>query len=287
MKNQKALTWLVIPIFVLALFAAGMGLFDSTPGESYAYETLRGEQVTINMQGLYRFDTVSSAAQMQANDLITLIIGLPLLVISAILAFRGSLRGRLLLTGTLGFFFYTYMSMSMLTAYNNLFLVYVALFGLSFYAFILSLLSFDLEDLPRHFSEKLPRGWMAALMFLVGAFLSLAWLGRIIPPLLNNTIPLLEGTTTLVIQAMDLVLIVPMAILGGILLLKRSPWGYLISSILFLKSITLGVAVSTMSIFMAARGVPESLGVMIPFLIITALNLIFAIILLRNIDSRT
>ncbi|NLF50381.1 MAG: hypothetical protein GX577_04530 [Leptolinea sp.] len=287
MKNQKALTWLVIPIFVLALFAAGMGLFDSTPGESYAYETLRGEQVTINMQGLYRFDTVSSAAQMQANDLITLIIGLPLLVISAILAFRGSLRGRLLLTGTLGFFFYTYMSMSMLTAYNNLFLVYVALFGLSFYAFILSLLSFDLEDLPRHFSEKLPRGWMAAIMFLVGAFLSLAWLGRIIPPLLNNTIPLLEGTTTLVIQAMDLVLIVPMAILGGILLLKRSPWGYLISSILFLKSITLGVAVSTMSIFMAARGVPESLGVMIPFLIITALNLIFAIILLRNIDSRT
>lgn len=287
MKNQKALTWLVIPIFVLALFAAGMGLFDSTPGESYAYETLRGEQVMINMQGLYRFDTVSSAAQMQANDHITLIIGLPLLVISAILAFRGSLRGRLLLTGTLGFFFYTYMSMSMLTAYNNLFLVYVALFGLSLYAFILSLLSFDLEDLPRHFSEKLPRGWMAALMFLVGAFLSLAWLGRIIPPLFNNTIPLLEGTTTLVIQAMDLVLIVPMAILGGILLLKRSPWGYLISSILFLKSITLGVAVSTMSIFMAARGVPESLGVMIPFLIITALNLIFAIILLRNIDSRT
>ena len=48
----------------------------------------------------------------------TLAVGLPLLVVAAWLAFRGSLRGQLLLTGTLGFFLYTYMSMCMLTAYN-------------------------------------------------------------------------------------------------------------------------------------------------------------------------
>ncbi len=286
MKNQKALTWLIIPIFFLALFAAGMGLFYAYPGEHFSYETLRGEQVTINMQGLYQYDTVSSTAQMQGNDLITLILGLPLLVVSTILAFRGSLRGRLLLTGTLGFFLYTYMSMAMLTAYNNLFLVYVVLFGLSLYAFILSMLSFDLDDLPRHFNEKLPRGWMAALMFTVGAFLSIAWLGRIVPPLISHTIPALENTTTLVIQAMDLVLIVPLAVLGGVLLLKRSAWGYLLSSVFILKSITMGLAVSTMSVFMAVRGVPENLGVMIPFLFITGLNLVVAVILLRNIDSR-
>jgi hypothetical protein len=286
MKNQKYLTGLIIPIFVLALFAVCMGLFYQFPGNPLAFHTLRGEQVTINMQGLYWFDTVSSAAQMQGNDLITLVVGLPLLAISSILAFRGSLRGRLLLTGTLGFFLYTYMSMSMLTAYNSLFLVYVALFGLSLYAFILSMLSFDLSDLPNHFTEKLRRGWIAALMFTVGAFLTLAWLGRIIPPLLNGTTPALENTTTLVIQAMDLVLIVPLAVLGGLLLLKRSAWGYLLASVFILKSITMGLAISTMSIFMAVRGVSESLGIMIPFLIITALNLIVAVILLKNIKEQ-
>ena len=147
-----------------------MGLFYQFPGNSMSYTTLRGEQVTINMQGLYWFDTISSAAQMQGNDLITLVVGLPLLAVSTMLAFRGSLRGRLLLTGTLGFFLYTYMSMSMLAAYNSLFLVYVALFGLSLYAFILCMLSFDLADLPGHFSDNLPRGWMAGFMFVNGCF---------------------------------------------------------------------------------------------------------------------
>ena len=32
----------------------------------------------INGHGLYYYDTVSSVAQMQANDLITLVVGLPL-----------------------------------------------------------------------------------------------------------------------------------------------------------------------------------------------------------------
>src|SRR6185503_15481814 len=142
MKYQSALKWLIPPIGILALFAILMGLFYQTPGQPYEITSFRGEQVMINGHGLYSYDTVSSAAQMQGNDLIALVVGLPLLVISTGLAFRGSVRGRLLLTGTMGFFLYTYLSMSMLTAYNVLFLVYVALFTMSLYAFILCMLSF-------------------------------------------------------------------------------------------------------------------------------------------------
>ena len=86
---------------------AGLWPGDGAP---YPLTNFRGEQVTINARGLYYWDTVSSAAQMQANDLVTLVLGLPLLAVSFWLALRGSLRGRLLLTGTLGFFLYTYMS---------------------------------------------------------------------------------------------------------------------------------------------------------------------------------
>lgn len=239
----------------------------------------------INGHGLYYFDTVSAAAQMQANDLITLVIGLPLLIVATWLAFRGSLRGRLLLTGTLGFFLYTYMSMSMLAAYNSLFLIYVALFGLSLYAFILSMLSFDLADLPRHFSPNLPRGWIAGVLFAMGGFLFLAWMGRIIPPLLQNTTPALENTTTLVIQAMDLVLIMPLAILSGILLLRRTAWGYLLASVTVLKGLTMTLAVSTMGINMALNGVPDSSVLLIIFLILTFLNLFSAVLLLKNVND--
>jgi hypothetical protein len=288
MKHQTVLKWLISLIGILALFSAAMGLFYETPGEPYSLTSFRGEEVTINGHGLYYYDTVSSAAQMQGNDIITLAVGLPLLVISTWLSFRGSLRGHLLLTGTLGFFLYTYMSMSMLTAYNVLFLVYVALFTMSLYAFILSMLAFNLVDLPRHFSEKLPRGWIACVLFAVGGFLSLAWVGRMGPELLNPQTPAaLENTTTRVIQALDLALVAPLAILSGILLLRRNAWGYLLASVAVLKGLTMALAVSTMAINMALRGVPDSLGIMIPFLVLTALNLLVAILLLRNIREES
>ncbi len=285
MKYQSTLKWMIPLIGALALIAAGLGLLDPRPGQPIPYTNHRGESVTLNGQGLYYYDTVSSAAQMQANDLITLIVGLPLLAISTWLAFRGSLRGRLLLTGTLGFFLYTYLSMATLTAYNALFLVYVALFTLSLYAFILSMMSIDLASLPAHFSEKLPRGWIAALLFVVAGFLSLAWLGRILTPWMQGVDPALENTTTLVIQFMDLSLIAPAAILGGILLLRRNAWGYLLASVLLTKGVTLGLGVSTMAVNMSLRGVPDSLGIMIPFLFITLANLILTVVMLRNVSE--
>lgn len=285
MKHQTTLQWLIMPIFLLALLAAGLGLFDPTPGVPFAYTNHRSESVLINGQGLYFYDTVSSAAQMQGNDLITLVVGLPLLVFSTLWARRGSLRGRLLLTGTLDFFLYTYMSMSTLTSYNSLFLVYVALFIFSLYAFLLCMMSFDLSALPGHFSEKLPRGWIAGLEFVVAGFLALAWLSRILMPLIQGTSPALENTSTLVIQFMDLALIAPAAALGGVLLLRKSAWGYLLSSVMLTKGATMGLGVSAMGINMALKGVPDSLGILLPFLLITAATLAMTVILLKNVKE--
>lgn len=285
MKYQTALRWLIPLIFGLALVAAAAGLFYQTPGEPYPYTNHRGETVMLNGHGLYFYDTVSSAAQMRGNDLITLVVGLPLLAVSTWLAFRRSLRGQLLLSGTLGFFLYTYLSMSTLTAYNALFLVYVAAFTLSLYAFILSLLAIDLKTLPEHFSPRLPRGWIAGTLFAVGGFLGLAWLGRIIPPLLQGGTPALENTTTLVIQTLDLSLIVPLAVLAGVLLLRRSAWGYLLASVAVLKGLTMALAVSTMGVNMVLAGVPDSPAILIPFLLLTALNLVMTVLLLGHIDQ--
>lgn len=285
MKHQSILTWLISLIAVLALVAASFGLFDTTEGQSFSYTNHRGETVMIHGQGLYYYDSLSSAAQMQANDLISLILGLPLLILSTVLAFRGSLRGQLLLTGTLGFFLYTYLSMSMLTSYNRFFLVYVGLFTLSFYAFILAFLSFDLDSLPKAFSSHFPYRWIAALLILVGAFFALAWIGRIIPEIFDMQSATLENTTTRVIQALDLGLLMPIAFIAAFLLLRQAALGYLLASVLIMKSITMGLAVSTMGINMALVGVPDSLGIVIPFIVLTLLNLWAGVVLLRCIEQ--
>jgi hypothetical protein len=148
------------------------------------------------------------------------------------------------------------------------------------------MLAIDVAGLPQHFSPRLPRRWVATVLFMVGGFLGLAWIGRVLPELLNPQTPAaLENTTTRVIQAMDLALIVPMAILGGILLLRRKPWGYLLASVAVLKGLTMTLAVSAMGINMALAGVPDSVGILIPFLVLTLLTLATAVVLLKNIDA--
>jgi hypothetical protein len=282
MNYTSTLKWLIPLIFILTLVAVLAGLWPDE-GTPYPLTTFRGEKVTINARGLYYWDTVSSVAQMQANDLVTLVLGLPLLVTSFWLTLRGSLRGRLLLAGTLGFVLYTYITMVFGAQYNALFLVYVALFSLSLFAFVLVMMTFDLGSLPAHFSEKLPRGWIAGLLFFAAAFLSLAWLGRVAATFVPGVAPALENTTSMFIQAMDLGIIVPVCLLGGILLLRRKPWGYLLASVGLTKFLTLGVAVSLMGLNMARVGVPVSPVELFIFPAMTLAGVVMFGLLLRNI----
>jgi hypothetical protein len=284
MKYKATLKWLVPIIFFLALAAALAGVW---PGEGAPYNVtnFRGEEVTINNRGLYTWDTVSSAAQMQANDLVMLVIGLPLLAVSFWLALRGSLRGHLLMTGTLGFILYTYITMCFGAAYNAFFLVYVALFSTSLFAFILSMMSFDMEALLKHFSKKIPHKAIAGLLFFTAAFLTLAWLGRIAPTILEDQIPALENTTSMFIQAMDLGIIVPFSAIAGILLLRRTAWGYLLTAVGLMKFLTMGAAVSLMGLNMARVGVPVSIIELVVFPTIALVNLVMVIFLLKGIKD--
>jgi hypothetical protein len=108
--------------------------------------------------------------------------------------------------------------------------------------------------------------------------------GRILPTL-RGQVPALENTTTMVIQAMDRGLIVPLALLSGIQLLRHSAWGYLLASVTLMKGVTLGLGVSAMAINMALKGVADSPVIIVMFLLITALNLLMAGLLLKNVQA--
>ena len=224
-------------IAILAVTAAGAGLLTD----------------------LYKNDTRSGAAQERGNDLVTLALCVPLLLVSAYFAAKGSLRGRLVWTGAVFYFLYTYAMSSFLAAYNQLFLAYVAIFSLSLYTFAASLLTLD-ADLVKERLSAAPVKITAGFMFAVSATLSLQWLGTIIPPLLAGQKPaLLETYTTLVVQAMDLGVLVPLGIVTGMLLLKRSAWGYLLASVFLVKGVTYGTAVLSMGLFQCMDGIAVSL----------------------------
>lgn len=287
MKITKILVWLVGCIALLSFIASGLGVFWQGNGPRQNFITLHGETVSILGSGLYRFDTVTNASQVIAQDVVTLILGIPLLIISTGLYLKDLLRGKLMLCGTLAYFLYTYTSYTMLVAYNGLFLVYVALFSLSLFAFILALMSIELEALPAHFSVRLPRKSIATFLFVLASFLLLAWVARIGSGLLKDLPPVgLESSTTLVIQALDLGILVPLSYLAGILLLKRRAWGYLLSSIVLFKSLTLGTAICAMVLGQILAGVEVGLVEAILFPAISLVGIGLTIALLKNITEK-
>jgi uncharacterized membrane protein len=284
MQTSKTLVTLSVLIAVLALVAAGLGVFWQGTGQPHEFRTLRGETVMIQGRGLYRYDTVSLAAQAIAQDVVTLVIGIPLLIAALVIFQRGKLRGKLLLSGTLAYFLYTYASYAFGAAYNILFLVYVALFTLSLFAFILTLMTIDVRTLPQHFSSRLPRRGIAVFLFAVGGFLLMAWFERIVPALVSAQPPIgLESYSTLYIQVLDLGLIVPAAFLSGILLWNRRQWGYLLSSVVLVKAVTLALAVSAMAVNMTLTGVQVGIGEAMMFPTIAIISIVMTATLLRNV----
>ncbi|HEX2911951.1 MAG TPA: hypothetical protein VH186_14180 [Chloroflexia bacterium] len=255
MKNSRVLFTLVVLIGVLALLAAGLGVFWQDSGNSFDFKTVRGDTVTIQGHGLYKYDSANLVSQALGQDVVTLLVGLPLLAAGLWMFRKNWLRGKLLLAGTLAYFLYAYTTYAFGSAFNVLFLVYVALFSLSLFAFVLTLLTIDVKTLALHISVHLPRKTIAGYFFLLGLFLLVAWSGRIVPALLDNSTPVgLESSTTLFVQVMDLGIIMPVAFLAGWLLLKKNAWGYLLAAVSLFHGLTMGLAIVAMVITQVLAG---------------------------------
>lgn len=286
MKHIRTVTILSVLISVLAAVAAGYGLFSGSggSGKEYTFTSIWGEAVQIYGTGVYSHESVSMAAQAKGQDAVTLIMAIPLLLVSLIMTVKGSVKGRLLLAGTLGYFLYTYASYSFLAMYNSLFLVYVMLLSASFFAFILTLLSFDKDRLHSYFKESLPAKRLGSFLLFIAFMILMLWLGKIINPLLSGTVPQgLEHYSTLVIQALDLAIVVPVATVTGILLIRRQPIGYLMAAVVIFKAVTLLTAITAMLVAMVIVGEVVSAAELVIFPAFNVGVIVCMIILLRNV----
>jgi hypothetical protein len=260
-KMSNALVWLSSLMAMLALVVVGTGLFWQDGGGPFSFTSLHGQTVQMYGQGLYRNDTLFSAGTFKGTDTVTLFVAIPLLMFSILRYHRGSLRGGLLLTGTLAYFLYNAASMAFGAAYNSLFLVYIAYFSTSLFAFVLAWTSIDLEALPDHISAGLPHRGIANFLIAGGLVLAFIWLSEIIGPLVEGQVPRgLGAYTTMFTHALDTAVITPVLILAGVLLLRRAALGYLLASTLLVLCTLVGIMVVAQTIAQSLVGVELSMG---------------------------
>jgi hypothetical protein len=123
-------------------------------------------------------------------------------------------------------------------------------------------------------------------MILLAAMLVVLWMGRIVPILATNSFPEeLAGLTTLEPQALDLGLIVPLLVAGGILLWRRSGWGYFLAGIGITHGFMMFLAIPTwivVPMLQAGTIRPLEAG---PFLALCLVGILLAGLFYRSMQS--
>lgn len=283
---QKRVVIISCFIVLLTLLVSSVGVFLSIEGNIDTFKSIFGEEVELFNKGLYKFESKGFGLQLVAQDLVNIFIGIPLLIIGLILFLKRSLKGYFILTGTVGYFLYTFITYSFICKYNYFFLIYVALMSLCFFNFIFLIKRGEGFNFSNNFKTETPVKFYGVLQIVMSVLFALMWLKRILPSLTGDFSGLqLEHYNTLGIQAIDIGFVIPVSIYSGVLIFKRREIGYLLTSIMLFKLTTLFIAVVAMVIVQHLGGVEQSLYESIIFILVSILFSGCFISLLSNIKK--
>ncbi|MGB3184628.1 MAG: hypothetical protein WBG36_07620 [Ornithinimicrobium sp.] len=162
---------------------------------------------------------------------VMLLLGVPTLVVAMQLARRGSARAVFVWFGTVLYLVYNAVMLTFATPVNALFLANIATLGLSIAAGIALFESARRLPVQQWCSGSMPTRGLAAYVWVVVVLNALAWLGRIIPALLDGDAAVLvagTGLTTVPTYVQDLAFWLPLLAVAGVWLRQRRPEGYLL-----------------------------------------------------------
>ena len=286
---SKKIVWLAVLAGALGVVVAGVGFLMAGDADPVVASSIRGETVDLYGSGLYQFDTVFHGANNRSTDLVTLLFGLPLLAVSVRWSLQGSLRGLFLLLGTLGFFVYGSVGYALgAVAYNDMFLIYVAYFSASLFAFVATFASFFVGG--RWTVDHLPSRGPGVFMLVSGVVVLAIWMMDPVAALLEGGPPRrLDTYTTLFTHAFDMAVIAPAAIAAGVMVLRRHWAGYVTAfSLLVLEALLMPI-ITIGTILQVRMGVtftpPEVVGPIAGFSILALAAIWVLVAVLRLIPG--
>ena len=236
---------------------------------------------------VYGRETAWVVPQNRGQDLVTLG-ALAALVWALIRARRGSPRAILVGLGLLGYVAYTYTGAAFAYAFNALFLVYVALFGLSGAALIAGLASIDAPALRGAFDARVPRRSVIAFLVVMALVLCMLWLAQIVPFFVDGTLPPMiskANTPTVFVFVLDLGVVVPLALLSAWWLGRDAAWGYVLAGFVLVKAATMGLALLSMTAFAFGAGQAVEPGLTIVWLVLAASGLAMSVAFFRHCSA--
>lgn len=235
--------------------------------------------------GTYERDSASLAAQGVGQDLVDLVLAVPLLLISFYYASRGSRVGTLIYGGTLFYIAYSFIIYCFGIHFNRLFLLYCATLSLSLFSFLI--LMSDLRQLRvEDWFEGVPVRLISVYLLLVALVFYALWLKSIVPAILQNGVPddvSDYGLLVNPVHVIDLVFALPSLVVGAVLILRKQALGYIIAAQALVFMVLLTLALAAMVIMLVLRGISEDFTVAIVFGILSVCSILFSVLLFRKL----
>jgi uncharacterized membrane protein len=146
--------------------------------------------------------------------------------------------------------FFTLMAM-----YNQLFLLWVLILSLCFLVFYIMFSGLKEEEFTENITSRIPSKWLGGFLIFCSVSIALLWFSIVVPPALTGTIPpQVEHYTTLIVQALDLAIGLPVAFIAGVLIIKKKAFGFKLAAVYIVFLSLLMCALSAKVIAMAFLG---------------------------------
>lgn len=230
------------------------------------------------LTNVYR-DPVFWTDQARGTDLATLLLAIPLLVMSLSATSRGSATSRLMAFGATTYLVYNYAIYVFAVRMNVLAALYIAVFGLSVWSLALVLAAGRLPRL-----GTVPRRTGAAVLIGIAVVFALLWLGQIGSATITGVLPPdVERAELLTnpVFALDLGLFLPLSAVAGVGLLRRTSAGaFALPMLIWLTLTSAGIFAGFLLTAMRGESFP-----IVPALIVGILGLVAAAVAIAAIGA--
>lgn len=216
----------------------------------------------ILVDRVYAHETPSWEAEAVGQDIANLVV-FPVMLLCAYAVRRGRDRALPVLLGTVVYAAYTYAIYVFAVHFGPLFLVYVAVFGMSVWALVGGLSSVDASGFLGKVPRRLAR-FAGTFLVVIGVAFALLWLSADLPAMFSG-VPSAElkdsGLPTNPVHVLDLSLFLPGAIAAGVLLRRGRDWGRLLAPMVLVAMAAISTGIVSLTVVHLARDQGGSLAV--------------------------
>jgi hypothetical protein len=253
--------------------------------------TLAGLMTAQALMGVTASDQYRDVEWIKAtwlgNDWLTLVIAVPLLLISGAGARRGSSRAFLLWAGGVGYAVYNYAFYLLGAALNVFFPLYVVSVVLAAVLLVLSLGRLDASSIALCARPAAPPPLIAGSFVVIGIGLAAVWTAVWAAYVFAGHPTPVDPDAFRLVAALDLSLMVPALVSGGVLLWRRQPWGLVLAAIAGVQASLYLLVLSLNSVIAIQRGLAAGLGELVIWAPLAAVTAFFTSLLLSSVESRS